>query len=279
MAEVKIIKGEEFRRLQLVQLDMLLELDRVCRANEINYVIFAGTQIGAVRHKGYIPWDDDADVAMLREDYEKFKTVTSQLDSSICFFQDHTTDPEYRWGYGKLRRTGTTFIRAGQEHIKCKTGVFIDIFPLDDIPKSTAGQMIQDFNCFLLRKITWSEIGRVSEKGLAKAWWTLVSRIPVSWVYRRLDHYVRKSRNDSDNFVRILMFKSLTKRYFKAPIKDRYGYPKKWITERAEYEFEGHMLYGTKDYDPMLKLFYGDYMTLPPENDREPHAPVSEYSF
>lgn len=279
MKAVKEIKGEEFRKMQLLQLDMLAELDRICRNNEINYVILAGTMLGAVRHKGYIPWDDDADIAMLREDYEKFKKHASEMNPDICFFQDHTTDPYYRWGYGKLRRTGTTFIRVGQEHIPCKTGVCIDVFPLDDIPKSLMGQMVQDFNCFCLRKITWSEVGRLSETGILKAWWTLLSKIPIDWVYDRLSHYTRKSRNNNDNFVRILMFTSLGKLYRKAPLKLRYGFPKRWILERAEYEFEGHMFYGTKDYDSFLSMIYGDYMQLPPENKREPHAPVSEYCF
>ena len=279
MGAVKEIKGEEFRKMQLLQLDMLVEFDRVCRENDIPYVILAGTQLGAVRHKGYIPWDDDADVALLREDYERFKKIAYKMNPDLCYFQDHTTDPYYRWGYGKLRRTGTTFIRAGQEHIKCKTGVFIDVFPLDDVPKTTLGQMIQDFYCFCLRKITWSEVGRMSAKGISKIWWTLISKIPLKWVYDRLSHYTQKSRNDSDRFVRILMYKSFGKLYKRAPIKFRYGFPKKWITERAEYEFEGHMLYGSKDYDTFLKMLYGDYMQLPPESKRNPHAPVSEYSF
>ena len=159
MGEIKELSPEEFRTMQLLQLDMLVELDRVCRKNDIKYTIFGGTLLGAVRHKGYIPWDDDADVAMLREDYDKFKKVTNQLNADICYFQDHDTDPEYRWGYGKLRRTGTTYVRVGQEHLKCKTGVFIDVFPMDDIPRSTVGQMLNDFYCFCLRKILWSEVG------------------------------------------------------------------------------------------------------------------------
>ena len=73
MGEIKELSPEEFRTMQLLQLDMLVELDRVCRKNDIKYTIFGGTLLGAVRHKGYIPWDDDADVAMLREDYDKFK--------------------------------------------------------------------------------------------------------------------------------------------------------------------------------------------------------------
>ena len=127
MQNAKIIAGEDFRKLQLLELDLLIELDRICRENHITYQIWAGTQLGAVRHKGFIPWDDDADVVMLREEYEKFREVSDQLNPDICFFQDHYNDPEYRWQYGKLRRTGTKYIRLGQEHIKCRTGVFIDV--------------------------------------------------------------------------------------------------------------------------------------------------------
>lgn len=279
MAEIIEIKGDELRRMQLLQLDMIVELDRVCRMHNINYIISDGTLLGAVRHKGYIPWDDDADISMTREDYEKFKMVTSDLNPDICFFQDHTTDREYRWGYGKLRRTGTTFIRAGQEHIKCKSGVFIDIFPLDDVPKSTFGQMLQDFECFCFRKITWSKVGMYQTKGLNKLLFTFLSKIPIDWVYNKLSKYTQKSSNETDNYVRILMFPSYGKLYKKSCLDLRYGFPKKWVLDRVEYEFEGHRFYGPKDYDGFLSLKYGDYMELPPENKRDPHAPVSSYKF
>ena len=279
LAEIKEIKGEDFRRLQLLELDMISELDRVCRKHNINYVIFCGTLLGAVRHKGYIPWDDDADIGMTREDYEKFKKVTDELDSDICYFQDHTTDPEYRWGYGKLRRTGTTFIRAGQEHLKCQTGVFIDIFPFDDVPKRVFFQMIQDFYCFCLRKITWSEVGKKQARGFMKFWYNSLSRISVDTVFKKLGRYTEKSSKRTDNKVRLLMFKSFGKLYRKSPLKERYGLPKKWLLERAEYEFEGKRFFGTKDYDGFLTWLYGDYMQLPPEDERDPHSPVSSYSF
>ena len=76
------------------------------------------------------------------DNYEKFKKVSSELNPEICYFQNHETDPEYRWEYGKLRRSNTIFIREGQERIKCKTGIFVDIFPMDDVPKSVIGQML-----------------------------------------------------------------------------------------------------------------------------------------
>lgn len=281
MGEVKVIQGEDFRRMQLLQLDMVAELDRVCRKHNIQYAIICGTLLGAVRNKGYIPWDDDSDIGMLREEYEKFKKVAHELNQDICYFQDHSTDKEYRWGYGKLRRTGTTFIRVGQEHLKCKTGVFIDLFPMDDIPKSITGQIINDFKSYVVRKLMYSEVGKLapSSNYLQRNIYGLMSRIPLDKAFKLLDRLTRKSNNDSDNPVRLLTFKSFGKLYTKHALKDRYGMQKKWFKELEEYDFEGHRFFGPADYDGFLKYMYADYMTLPPEEDRNPHAPVSSYSF
>ena len=119
MNKAKELSPEQFRKMQLIELEMLVEFDRVCRDNHIDYVLFGGSLLGAVRHKGYIPWDDDADIGMLREDYNRFKKHMKEMNPEICYFQDHETDPEYRWSYGKLRRTGSKYIRVGQEHLKC----------------------------------------------------------------------------------------------------------------------------------------------------------------
>ena len=270
---------QEFRRMQLVELEILKEVDRVCRKNNINYAIFCGTQLGAVRHKGYIPWDDDADLVMLRQDYEKFKSVLDQLNPEIAFFQDHSTDPEYRWGYAKVRRAGTSYIRLGQEHMKYKDGISIDIFPLDDVPMSLVGQLFQDFYCYFCRKILWSEVGKIQCKGIKKLWFKLINHISVDRVYKWLECYSKKSRNSSANGVRCLLFPAYGKLYRKNPIRQRYGMPKKWVLERAEYEFEDCKLFGTKDYDAILKYVYGDYMTPPPPEQREQHAPLSYIDF
>ncbi len=279
MNRAKELTPEQFRKMQLLQLDMLIELDRVCKANGITYQIWAGTLLGAVRHKGYIPWDDDADIVMLREEYEKFKQCSEQLNPAICFFQDHDNDPEYRWQYGKLRRTGTKYVRLGQEHIKCKTGVFVDIFPLDDVPISIIGQMIQDFHCFCLRKILWSEVARVNEKGFMKIWYTLLSKIPVNFVFRQINWYAKRSKNHTKNKVRTLCYTAIGKLYYKHPLKERYGMPKRWFLKTKEFEFEGKKLTGLADYDEYLTFSFGDYMQLPPEEKRAQHAPVSYCDF
>ena len=109
----------ELQGLQVVLLEMLVELDRICKKNDIRYCIFAGTLLGAVRHGGFIPWDDDLDVAMLRAEYVKFRLACERdLDKTRFFFQDHTTDAHYRWGYGRIIRKNSEFVRVGQEHVK-----------------------------------------------------------------------------------------------------------------------------------------------------------------
>ena len=281
MKQVKVIEGEDFRRMQLLELDMLVEFDRVCRAHGIAYTIFGGTLLGAVRHKGYIPWDDDADIAMLREDYERFRSVANEMDPSICFFQDHLSDPEYRWGYGKLRRTGTKYVRVGQEHLKCKTGVFVDVFPMDDVPLGVGGQILQDFWCMCLRKVLWSEVGRLDPRVSAplRAWFSLLSKIPAKVVYALAAPMERKSTDDSPNRVRTLMFPATGTLYRENPLEERYAMPKEWFKDLSEYEFEGKRLMGTRDFDAILTYIYGDYMQLPPEDRRGQHSPVSSYEF
>ena len=271
---------EQIRTMQILELDMLRELDRVCRENGIVYTIFGGTLLGAVRHKGFIPWDDDADVCMLREEYEKFRQVSNQLNPEICFFQDHTLDLEYRWGYGKLRRTGTQYVRVGQEHLKCKTGVFIDVFPMDDIPISVVGQFVNNIYCFCLRKTLWSEVGKLNESNpVIRFLYKGLSHIKPATVFRHIQRLVNRSRNDSENRVRCLLFPATGTLYRKNSLKTRYGMPKSWFTDLYEYEFEGFYFFGTKDYDTILTYIYGDYMKLPPEEQRISHAPVSQFHF
>ena len=281
MGEIKELSREEFERMHNLQTEMVVELDRVCRANNINYIISDGTLLGAVRHKGFIPWDDDIDVSMLREDYEKFRKVADQLDPEICYFQDHGNEKEYRWGYGKLRKTGTKFVRAGQEHMTARTGVFIDVFPFDDVPKSVIGQLLQNFHVYCLRKIMYSEVGRVAdyESAFARFVYKCMAKIDIEKVFNNLNKIAAKSKNSTPNRVRVLTFPAIGTLNKKNSLKERYGMPKEWFLERAEYEFEGFKLYGTKDYDALLKYQYDEYMKLPPEDQRDPHAPVSEYYF
>ena len=276
----KELTNEDLRRMQLLELDMIAEVDRVCNKHNINYVIYGGTLLGAIRHKGYIPWDDDADIAMLREDYNKFKKVSHEMNPDICWLQDHDTDPKYIWGYSKVRRTGTTLVRKGQEHLKYKTGVFIDIEIMDDVPKSLLGQILVDIDCYFLRKIQWSRVAVKQEKGIKLLWYKALNAIPIEYVFRRIEGYAKKSRNDNNNRIRILTLPSLGKVYVNTnPFREKFSWPKQWILERKKYQFENLTLWGPKDYDAFLRYEYNDYMKLPPEEKRRPDLQFSDYNF
>ncbi len=223
-------------------LDMLVEFDRFCNENRIKYVIVGGTLLGAVRNGRFIPWDDDADIAMTREEYDKFRKIAHKLDPDKCFFQDNTTDEHYLWGYGKLRRPGTEMIRAGQEHIGEKTGAFIDVFPMDDIPKFVPLQIINYYHFAFLRKVLWARVA-VADKSLnlgQKTLYFLLSKISKERVYRSVDRMASKSRNRKNCRVHPWMmplWSDTNKFGMKASWK--YGMDKQWFLKRKRIDFEG----------------------------------------
>lgn len=261
------LSEQMLRRLQLTQLEMLAEVDRICQKCGIRYNIIAGTLLGAVRHGGYIPWDDDADVALLRPEYERFRRACeTELDRSRFYFQDHRNTPGYRWGYGKLRRKGTLFLREHQEHMPYEQGVFIDVFPLDGVPDNGVLRSVKNFECFCVRKVLWAKVGKIAD---ASAWkrraYGLLDRIPERMAFRYLDGLIRRAGKKQTRFVRILTF----------PTPNRtYGYERRWYEDSADTVFEGRVFQGIRDYDGYLRFKFGDYMTLPPAEQRKVH-PVS----
>lgn len=261
------IDNETLRKIQLIQLEMLVEVDRICRKCGIKYNIIAGTLLGAVRHGGYIPWDDDADVAMLRQEYQKFRTaVKTELDSSRFYFQDHRQTRGYRWGYGKLRRKGTLFVREHQEHMPYEQGIFIDIFPLDGVPDNYLFRSIKNFECFCVRKILWSKVGQIEAAGYLKRWcFRMLAKIPEQEVWKYYHRMVAYANRKKTNMVRILMFPTPNKKW---------GYYRCWYENSVDIEFEGKIFSGIRDYDSYLHFKFGNYMSLPSEEHRKTH-PVS----
>lgn len=262
------ISGEQLRKLQLIELEMLIEVDRICKKCDIHYNIIAGTLLGAVRNGGFIPWDDDADVALLRPEYEKFREVCkTELDKTRFEFQDHRNTPGYRWGYGKIRRKDTVFLREFQEHMPYFQGVFIDVFPLDCVPDNYILRSLKNFECFFVRKMLWSKVGKIADKsGLKRFVYKLMDKQTESRIYKKYDRLVAKANRKDTNWVRILTFPTPN---------NSWGYLKKWYESSVDTEFEGIIFSGIEDYDGYLRFKFGNYMELPPENQRKVH-PVSD---
>lgn len=268
MMKKRELTEAELRAVQMVQLELLCEVDRICKKYNIHYNIIAGTLLGAVRHKGYIPWDDDADVAFLREEYEKFKEACeAELDQDKFYFQDHQETPGYRWGYGKLRRKGTVFLRQYQEMMPYEQGIFIDIFPLDTVSDIRVMRIWQNFHCFCIRKIMWAPIGKVAGKsGLVRRWYGLLAKIPEDQLWRHFEGLKKKYNKKPSHYVRILTFPT--------PTKD-FAYKREWYENSAPIEFEKKQFSGVRDFDEYLSFKFGDYMKLPPVEARKQH-PITE---
>ena len=259
---------ETLRQIQLVELDMLREVDRICGKLDIRYNIIAGTLLGAVRHKGFIPWDDDADIAMLRDEYDRFvEACRTELNTDRYCFQDHTVTKGYRWGYGKLRRKDSLFLREHQEFMPYSQGIFIDIFPLDSVPDAYIPRAIKNFECFCVRKILYSPVGANAPGGIVKkAVYRLLSGIPEQRILGYYDGMIERSKKRRTDQVRILMF----------PTPNRnYAYLRRWYENSEKISFEGIPFMGIRDWDEYLTFKFGDYMILPPESDRKVH-PVTE---
>ena len=262
------IDQHTLRKIQLIELELLEEVDRICKKCDIHYNIIAGTLLGAVRHGGFIPWDDDADVALLRGEYEKFRRACkTELDTERFYFQDHRNTLGYRWGYGKLRRKDTLFLRENQEHMPYEQGIFIDIFPLDFVPDNYGLRTLHNFKCFVYRKFFWSEVGKIADKNMfMRTAYSLMSMVPEKILKKSFNRFVEHTNRKKTAWVRILMF----------PTPNRaYGYKARWYQHSAPIKFEGVELQGIKDYDEYLNFKFGNYMDLPAEQDRKTH-PVSK---
>lgn len=130
------IDSKTLRKAQLIMLEMLVEFDAICQKHDLQYWLDSGTLLGAVRHKGFIPWDDDIDLSMPLEDYNKFQTIAQEELSDAIFFQTKQTDPEFKFDYMKLRSKKASIVEFHEKdrEINYHQGVFVDIFPMLTLP-------------------------------------------------------------------------------------------------------------------------------------------------
>ena len=259
----------QLRKLQMVELELLCEVDRICKKNKIKYTLYAGTQLGAVRHKGFIPWDDDADVAFTPEEYEHFfEACKKDLDSDKFFLQDYRTDEFYRWGYAKLRRNNSAFIRKGQEHMKYHNGICIDIFVLYNVPDSYLLRKMYFGAFWTIRKALYSEVGKESEKNLLKkVAYKIINKISKENIFKIAEKIRYKKTSQLRHII-----------YMPMP-NTKNGIPSDCMDEFIDMKFEGYTFNGMKNYDQILKLAYKDYMQLPPLEMRTSHNPASKIVF
>jgi phosphorylcholine metabolism protein LicD len=181
------LKGGEFlRRLQFVQLEILTEFDRICHKHHLRYHIACGTLLGAVRHKGFIPWDDDVDVVMPYEDYLLLdQAMEESLDVKRFFLRTIDSNVDTNITYKQLRRNGTVFMRPGRQKYNFHNGILIDIFPLSIAHRSAAVRFVQTKICRFLKSALWATMGAYeADSRLKRLYYTLISKLGKNLSYK-----------------------------------------------------------------------------------------------
>lgn len=262
-----MISGDTLRKLQMTELEILLKVDEICRKNNIKYFLVGGTLLGAVRHKGFIPWDDDLDIAMPREDYNKFVELSNAELGNLYHFQCLENDKDYWLLFGKVRKSGTIFAEERLKNIQTNKGIFIDVFPLDD--GNDPDDTLQSIRIKMARKIQYVMYYR---RGVFAGDVTLQIKV-VSTLSKLLsiNSWMKISQKivARTNINAKYYYNVGSNYYFKKQtiLKEKY-YPLK------EMEFEGHSFFVPNDYDFVLKQIFGpDYMELPAKEKRINHAP------
>ena len=262
--------SDEKKELFGALLDTLYEIDRVCKKNDIVYYAFAGTLLGAVRHGGFIPWDDDIDLLMLRKDYDKFVEVCNRDIDSKYFLQTTLNENGYYRYPARVRKNDTTYLTA-QEIKKIKAGktisyncgIFISIFPLDTKPKSDSACKRQKKMARFRNQILVSNAYTVDKRFLPLLIKGYCSIVGYKNIYKRL---VRSYSKFSDKRGELVHFPAI---YNHAP---RTYYYTEDFDKVVTIPFEGFDLPCPVGYKRCLSIPFGDdYMTPPPFAERGKH--------
>lgn len=242
----------EINELQKIQLSMLKDFDAVCQRHRISYQLFSGTALGAVRHKGFIPWDDDIDVVMLREDYERFfNSASKELDSNKYYVQREFSE-HWPMFFSKLRLNGTTYIEKYHSHdARIHQGIYIDIFPCDNLSDSRLMQKLQYIASKIVIAKSLYARGYETNSTVKKCFMQFCRILPTE-PFKRL--CIRK--NDSSSLM-VHTFFGGGKKF------ERSIYLREWFEQSVKMRFEDSEFPVSAHYDEMLRVMYGDYMILP----------------
>ncbi len=271
---MKQLTNEELRKVQLLELKVLKEIKRICTKHNIHYFLTGGSLIGAIRHKGFIPWDDDIDIAMMREEYDRFMQIAPQELSPEFSLINIKTDNRLGIFFGKVVLNDTNYRSAQQPKTLDKTGFFVDVIPYDTIydNKILASLYFWKLNFFVVlysMKNGYHNGTTNFKRIVAEFMKVCFFFIPKKYLYKRICNYPYKLNKKHTN----------TQCY----LCGRYGVPREF---RSAYLFDGYTEMQFEDDKFMvlshshefLTELFGDYMQLPPPEQRVTHQ-VAELDF
>ena len=269
------LTDKELKKLQSIELEILVEFDKICKKHNLKYVLVGGTLIGAIRHNGFIPWDDDIDVSMLREDYNKFVEIQKkELNHDKYYLQSMETNDKFGLPFAKLRRKNSIYCESTNPIDKNEQGIWIDIFPIDKVSNNKILAICDFIKVFYYRNIIAFKLDfKFASKGIKKLILDIIKfnskfynidKVKKKY-YKILEKHNRKNSNRVINHGGVYLLKEIT--------------DKKMFTDTIRHEFEKHKFTIPKDYDEYLTQIYGDYMQLPPKEKRVSHHLVEIIKF
>ena len=259
-------------RLHALELKIAREIRRICEKNGLRYFITAGTLLGAVRHGGFIPWDDDMDIGMPCADYDAFLAACGRDLGPEYLLQTWDTDPDYPFPAGKIRLKGTRApeqFALGRRGADGRDGIYVDIFPFDAVPDGAWAARLQGWRYFLYKRLLWIKKGY--GKSIRGESWrqrlkydvfrALAACFPYGALKRGCDRMQR--RFNGSNTRRVVTNGAHS---FAHETIER-----AWTEDLAPVRFEGEEFMSYRERDAYLRHMYGDYMALPPKCDRKGH--------
>ncbi|MBQ7635092.1 MAG: LicD family protein [Bacteroidaceae bacterium] len=250
----------DLKRLHQCILGNLLAVDEVCRRHGLRYYIYDGTMLGAVRHGGFIPWDDDLDIAMPREDYEVFINNAHEWLPAPYEFVSFETDHSYPLPFGKVQDSSTTLIERA--HLPYLGGLYIDVFPIDGLPDSTLMRRLHLVRYdFLKKAVYWAYRDPYRHGRGPSSWIPLFFRSVFG--QERLQRATRRCLRKYP-FAESRLVCVFDDGFHGAMEKSLIGQP-------TPVAFEGKEVWGVEHPEEYLTHMYGDYMTPPPHDEQRQH--------
>ncbi|MBR4750822.1 MAG: LicD family protein [Thermoguttaceae bacterium] len=237
------------REIQLTELKMLGFLDEVCRKYDLKYFLVAGTMLGAVRHRGFIPWDDDIDVYMPLNDFKKLKQV---FFSQQYFLQTPETDIQMPFVIYKMRKNGSRMVEPGTEKLEIHQGIWIDIITYVNAGNGALSRRLQHNMRRVLQ--TYRCRYRYVEKSSRRYLHYFFTRLSPC-IQLKIDHLL-------ENLI-VLFGSKQSKDCFIMSVDNAMFMPKRFLDKLSTYEFEGKSFFGIKEYDDYLKMCYGENYMIP----------------
>lgn len=250
------------RNMQNEELEIMRVIDQFCREYGISYSLYAGTAIGAVRHHGFIPWDDDIDICMTRAELNRFRKCWQQNPVKGYYFENCLDDRYCGIAHTKVHKEDTLFLSEGENESKGHHGIWVDIFPLDKIQPGWDTRMCY-LHALILNMLTRANVSMGNDSGIKIMVRKMLQLLPYPlrkiWIRHEWQWFTEhneklKEHYDWASFSALYMFKVRM--------------PEKMMDEFISMTFEKTLFSISKHYDEMLRVCYGDYMKLPPVEER-----------